>query len=71
MKKVDALAKYLRLMIALDSQALPRVHPPEAFLQPCENAVLRQWINLWHLAVPVLELRQILASVLNTTREAH
>jgi hypothetical protein len=32
MKEVNALPKYLRLMIALDSESLPRVHSPEAFL---------------------------------------
>jgi hypothetical protein len=32
MKEVNALAKYLSLMIALDSKPLPSMHSPEAFL---------------------------------------
>ena len=53
MKEVDALAKYLRLMIALDSEPLPRVHSAEAFLQPCKNVLLRQRPCLWHPVAPV------------------
>jgi hypothetical protein len=43
MKEVDALAEYLRLMIALESEPLPCVHSPESFLQPHKNVLLRQW----------------------------
>ena len=32
-KEVEALAEELRFMVRLDSQSLPRVQPPETFLQ--------------------------------------
>jgi hypothetical protein len=40
MEKVDALAKNLRFMIALDSEALSSMHSPEAFVQPRTNVRL-------------------------------
>ena len=52
MKEVDALAKYLRLMIALDSEPLARVNSPEAFLQPRKNVLLRQWLYFWNAIAP-------------------
>jgi hypothetical protein len=41
-KKVEALAEDLGLMIAFDSQPLPRMHPPEAFFEPRTDVLLRQ-----------------------------
>src|SRR5262245_64730279 len=38
-KKVEALAEDLRLMLPLDAQALTRVHSPEAFLEPVADFV--------------------------------
>jgi hypothetical protein len=40
MEEVDALAKYLGFMIAFDSEPLPCVYSPEAFVQPRKNVWL-------------------------------
>jgi hypothetical protein len=56
MKEVNALAKYLRLMIALDSEPLLRVHSPEALHQPRKNILLRQWLYFLNTIAPILSL---------------
>ena len=39
-KKIEALAKNLRLMLALDAKALLRVHPPETLFEHAANLVV-------------------------------
>jgi hypothetical protein len=44
-KKVDALAEDLRLMVLLDAKALPRVPPPETLLKDCQNILVRHGLR--------------------------
>jgi hypothetical protein len=62
MKEVDALAKNLRLMLALDAKPLARVHSPEAFLEPRNNFLLRQNLWLWQPVFLILADRESYAA---------